>query len=50
MKKRLLMIMILALGFLLMACSGGKQQVVEQAQPDEESESGESGEGASETE
>ncbi|PFG07663.1 hypothetical protein [Bacillus sp. es.034] len=45
MKKRILMIMILAMGFLLMACSGGKQQVVEQAQPDQESESGE---GASE--
>lgn len=48
MKKRILMIMILAMGFLLMACSGGKQQVVEQAQPDQESESGESAEVASE--
>ncbi|MGG3914388.1 hypothetical protein [Rossellomorea vietnamensis] len=47
MKKRILMIMILAMGFLLMACSGGKQQVVEQAQPDQESESGESAEVAS---
>lgn len=45
MKKRILMIMILAMGFLLMACSAGKQQVVKQAQPDQESESGE---GASE--
>jgi hypothetical protein len=41
MKKRILMSMILAMGFLLMACSAGKQQVVEQAQPDQESESGE---------
>ncbi|PRX62995.1 hypothetical protein B0G93_14116 [Bacillus sp. V-88] len=37
-KKRMLMIMILAIGFLLMACSGGKQQVVEEAQPEKESE------------
>jgi hypothetical protein len=37
-KKRMLMVMILAIGFLLMACSGGKQQVVEQAQPEKESE------------
>ncbi|MCA0149622.1 hypothetical protein LCD52_12535 [Rossellomorea vietnamensis] len=38
MKKRMLMIMILATGFLLMACSGGKPQVVEEAQPEKESE------------
>ncbi|MDX8342563.1 hypothetical protein [Rossellomorea sp. YZS02] len=47
MKKRLLYIMILAIGFLLMACSGGKQEVVEQAQPEEVSESSDSGEDAS---
>ena len=38
MKIRLLLSMIVALAFLLIACSGGKQQVVEQAQSEQESE------------
>ncbi|CAN7527776.1 hypothetical protein [Rossellomorea sp. LjRoot5] len=50
MKKKILMIMILAMGCLLMACSGGKQQVVEQAQPEQESESGEVASGETEEE
>ncbi|MCR8848067.1 hypothetical protein NQ095_06580 [Rossellomorea sp. SC111] len=50
MKKRILIIMILAIGFLLMACSAGKQQVVEQAQPDQESESGDVASGETEEE
>ncbi|WP_226672180.1 hypothetical protein [Rossellomorea aquimaris] len=47
MNKRLLYMMILAIGLLLLACSGGKQEVVEQAQPEEVSESSDSGEEAS---
>ncbi|MGG4169329.1 hypothetical protein ABEW00_17950 [Rossellomorea vietnamensis] len=38
MKKQLLLSMILALTFLLMACSGGEQEVAGQAQPEQESE------------
>lgn len=44
MKKRIVFIMILALGYLLMACSGDIQEVVEQAQPEQESESSDNGE------
>ncbi|MBW3112433.1 hypothetical protein KYJ26_11365 [Bacillus sp. MCCB 382] len=44
MNKRLLYMMILTIGLLLLACSGGKQEVVEQAQPEEVSESNGNGE------